>query len=550
MNPSFQWSHGYDINAAYSKPVAYFSMEFAIDQALKIYSGGLGYLAGSHMKSAAALQQNLVGIGIVWSLGYYDQDRDANGYMRVTYRRRRYSFLEDTGITVPVELDGNTVQVRAYYLAPNIFNTVPMFFLSTDIPENDYLSRTTTERLYHPNDSARIAQNIVLGIGGFKLLQKLGWQPEIYHMNEAHALPLACQLYDHYGSQEEVAKHLVFTTHTPEKAGNSVREMRLLSSMGFFNGMDVQNARNIMDMHGDQFEYTPAALRMSKKANGVSKLHGEVAREMWKDYPNTCPITSITNAQNKAYWQDDILAQAHADDDTAAMVTRKKELKRMLFEVVADQTGNLFDEDTLTIVWARRFAGYKRADLIAQDMDRLKRLLDSSDRPIQIIWAGKPYPEDTAAVKLFNYMVDITRSHHRLAILTGYELHLSAILKKGADIWLNTPRRPQEASGTSGMTAAMNGAINFSINDGWIPEFASHGENSFIIPEADTNAPIHEQNNHDYEHMMRILEDEIIPTYYDTPDQWNAMVKRSMTDVTPQFGADRMAEEYYTVMYS
>ena len=550
MESNFTWSHGYDIADEFKKGVAYFSMEFAIDQALKTYSGGLGYLAGSHMKSAYSLNQNLIGIGMLWKQGYYDQLRDENGYMKVHYQNRTYSFLQDTGIKVSVNIKGSEVWVKAMYLAPHVFQTVPMFFLTTDLPENDFLSRTITERLYHPNDAARIAQNIVLGIGGSKVIEQLNWTAELYHMNEAHSLPIACHLFQKYKSVDEVRKHLVFTTHTPEKAGNAVRSMQLLDEMGFFNGISMETAREITKMHNDSFEYTPAALRMASKANGVSKLHGEVARDMWKSYEDICPITSITNAQNQNYWQDKTLKYLLDENNDGGLVHRKKELKRELFKIVADQTGKLFNENTLTIVWARRFAGYKRADLITKDFNRFLHLVDNTKMPVQIIWAGKPYPEDHASISIFNNLINVSRTHNNIAVLTGYELELSAALKKGADIWLNTPRRPQEASGTSGMTAAMNGAINFSINDGWIPEFAVDGKNSFLIPEADTNSSIPSQDSHDHFHMMRILEDIIVPIYYQQPQHWLEMTKNSMIDVVPQFGSDRMAREYYQVMFN
>lgn len=549
MAHQFQWSHGYEPATEYSKRVAYFSMEFAIDQALKIYSGGLGYLAGSHMKSAYALKQNLVGIGMLWQYGYYDQVRDENGYMRAVYRKRQYSFLEDTGIRVQVKVKGQPVHVKAMYLAPGIFSTVPMFFLSTDLPENDFLSRTITERLYHPNDAARIAQNIILGIGGSKILEALDWIPDIYHMNEAHSLPIACHLYQVHKSFEEVKKRMVFTTHTPEMAGNDVRGIHLLDEMGFFNGMDLSTVRSFTGMTGEQFEYTPAALRMSKISNGVSQLHGKVAREMWKSYSGICPIISITNSQNQKYWQDPELRQALESNNDTALISRKKELKKELFKIVADQEGKIFDENVLTVVWARRFAEYKRADLIAKDMHRFSALISNTDRPVQIIWAGKPYPEDRGGVALFNQVINIAKHNKNAAVLTGYELELSAALKKGADIWLNTPRRPQEASGTSGMTAAMNAAINFSINDGWIPEFARDKENAFIIPEADVHASTFEQDRSDHHHMMRILESEIVPTYYDNPSKWLELTKNSMKDVVPQFDSDRMAREYYEKLF-
>jgi starch phosphorylase len=548
MKSEFTWSHGYEPAKKYSKKVAYFSMEFAIDQALKTYSGGLGYLAGSHMKSAYALKQNMIGIGMLWKEGYYDQLRDENGYMRVHYQNRTYSFLEDTGIIVKVLVNGHEVHVKAMYLAPEIFSTVPMFFLTTDLPENDFLAKSIVHRLYHPADEARIAQNIVLGIGGSKVIEELGGV-DLFHMNEAHSLPIACHLYQKFQDVSEVQKRLVFTTHTPEKAGNSVRSIHLLTEMGFFNGIDADTAREITQMYSDNFEYTPAALRMAKVANGVSKLHGKVAKEMWKSYSGVCPITSITNAQNQNYWQDKELRAALDAGDDKALIRRKKLLKKELFKIVADQTGKIFNEDTLTIVWARRFAEYKRADMIARDLERFLDLL-GGDQPVQMIWSGKPYPEDRGAINMFNNMITVSRMHPNAAVLTGYELELSAALKKGADIWLNNPRRPQEASGTSGMTAAMNGAINLSTNDGWIPEFAKDGKNCFVIPEADLSTPIVEQDTHDYFHLLRMLEDEIVPMYYKKPKSWLKIVKGSISDVTPQFDSDRMAAEYYDKLFN
>ena len=549
MNERFTWYHNYELAPQFSKPVAYFSMEFAIDQALKIYSGGLGYLAGSHMRSAYELKQNMVGIGMLWQLGYYDQLRDKNGYMQAFYQKRVYSFLEDTGVIVKVFVNGHPVYVKAMYLAPEVFQTVPMFFLTTDLPENDFLSRSITERLYHPNDAARIAQNIVLGIGGSKVLETLGWIPEIFHMNEAHSLPIACHLYQKYQDINEVKRRLVFTTHTPEKAGNSVRSTQLLTEMGFFNGIDIQRAREIMGMDEDDFEYTPAALRMAKIANGVSQLHGEVARKMWQSYEGICEITSITNAQNQKYWQDITLKNALDTNNDELLRYRKKQLKKELFKIVADQTGKLFNANTLTVVWARRFAAYKRANLIARDVNRFLALLNNAKYPVQMIWAGKPYPEDHESVSMFNNMMSLSHRHKNVAVLTGYELALSASLKKGADIWLNTPRRPQEASGTSGMTAAMNAAVNVSTNDGWIPEFAVNGKNSFIIPEADLNKTIPDQDQHDYDYLMSLIEFSIIPMYYDEPQKWLTIVKNSMMDVLPRFGSNRMAAEYYERLF-
>ena len=548
MSKNITWSHPYDYDQKYARRVVYLSMEFGIDQALKIYSGGLGYLAGSHMRSAFQLNQNMIGIGMLWKYGYYDQIRDTKSKMKVLFREKFYSYLEDTNIVVEVIVKGNPVKVKAYYLAPEIFGTVPMYFLTTDTDDNDSLSRTITTRLYHPNDATRVAQNIVLGIGGAKLTEALGGC-DVYHMNEAHALPVGFHLLDKYGTVEEVRKRLVFTTHTPERAGNSVRSIHLLNEMGFFGNVPFEKARQVTQMLGSEFEYTPAAMHLSKVCNGVSQLHGEVARKMWANYDLECPIKAITNAQDEVYWTDPKLKLALDNDDDEELKNRKKELKKELFKIVADQEGDLFSEDVLTIVWARRFAGYKRADLIMRDMERFEKMINNSEHPVQVIWAGKPYPEDSAGVGQFNYVKGITHYHDRIAVLTGYELALSAALKKGSDLWLNTPRRPQEASGTSGMTAAMNGAINLSVQDGWIPEFADDGDNSFVLPIVDSNLDSYQQDNQDHEALMNLLEDTIIPMYYTNQKEWVRIMKNSMRDVVPQFDSKRMAKEYYEKIY-
>ncbi len=544
-----KWSHPYKPAEKYSKRVAYMSMEFGISQALKIYSGGLGYLAGSHMRSAFQLKQNMIGIGMLWKFGYYDQVRDEKGMMRTLFRKKFYSYLKDTGIVVPVYIKGYQVLVKAFYLNPKIFNTVPMYFLTTDFEDNDELSRSICTRLYHPNDATRVAQNIVLGIGGAKVVDEIGGA-DIFHINEAHALPVAFHLYKKHADLAEVKKRLVFTTHTPEKAGNSVRGIGLLEDMGFFNGINMEVVREVTGMENEHFEYTPAALRMAKISNGVSKLHGDVANKMWANYKNIAPIISITNSQDEKYWQDKELLNALKNNDDDALIARKKMLKDQLFDVVADQEGDLFDQDVLTIVWARRFAGYKRADLIMRDIDRFNKLIHNTNRKVQIIWAGKPYPEDGNGISQFNHINRITYKDPNISILTGYELMLSKKLKLGADIWLNTPRRPQEASGTSGMTAAMNGAINLSTDDGWIPEFADHGKNAFIIPPANLNDDITAQDDHDHKHLMELLENTIIPMYYERPKEWTQLMKNSMRDVVPAFDSKRMADEYYDKMYN
>ena len=549
MNPYATWHHPYEPDPRFGKRVAYFCMEYGIHQPLKIYSGGLGFLAGSHMRSAAAMKQNLIGIGMLWKFGYYDQYRNADKTLQPVFIKKYYPFLEDTGIIVPVYINQHQVLVKALYLRPEIFGTVPMYFLTTNLEENDHLARSITDRLYDSNHETRIVQNIILGVGGAKVVEALGGS-DIYHLNEGHALPVAFHLYNKYRDISEVRRRMVFTTHTPEAAGNDEHDIYLMDRLGFFSDIPVDEVKQLTGQHGHTLSYTPACLTFAKRANGVSQLHGAVSRGMWKDVHEGCEIVGITNSQNKEYWTDKAIEKARLDGDDKALMARKREMKQALFEEVANQTGKIFDPDVLTIVWARRFAAYKRADLIMRDLNRFNNLIKDTKQPIQIIWAGKPYPKDEGAISLFNHIQKYTYKRKNVAVLVGYEMALSKLLKQGSDVWLNTPRRPREASGTSGMTAAFNGSVNFSINDGWIPEFARHGENCFLIPAADPGLPLNQIDDLDHGHMMRILEEELIPAYYDKKGKWVEIVKNSMHDVAPQFDSDRMVTEYYEQLFN
>jgi glycogen phosphorylase len=540
----------YQINPKYSKPAAYFSMEFAVDQPLKIYSGGLGFLAGSHLRSAYEEKQNLIGIGILWKKGYYDQERNQDQTLRVSFRDKDYSFLTDTHIVFPITIHGSKVYVKAYLLRPQVFHTAPLFLLSTDIQENDYLAQTISHRLYDPNETTRIAQSILLGVGGAKLLDVLERNTEIYHMNEGHSLPMCFYLLHKYKNIDEVKKRVVFTTHTPEKAGNEEHSLPLLHSMSFFNGLTPDEVEMAVSPENGTLNYTLSALRLAKRANGVSQLHGEVSRKMWGSYKGICEITAITNAQNKTYWSDPLLDRFLNENNDVGLVERKKELKHKLFRVVANQTGKLFNESVLTIVWARRFAAYKRANLILSDFNRFLKITQNSNFPVQIIWAGKPYPEDYGAINIFNEIYWKTKDLPNCTVITGYELWLSGHLKRGSDLWLNNPKLYHEASGTSGMTAAMNGSINLSIPDGWVPEFAKNRENSFIIQPANELLTEASKDKIEATNLLDLLEKEIIPMYYTQPHEWVKIMKNSMRDVTPHFDAGRMADEYYDKMYN
>ena len=540
----------YEINEQFKKKAAYFSMEFAIHQPLKIYSGGLGFLAGSHLRSAFELNQNFIGVGILWKYGYYDQARNQDQTLQVTFMEKMYSFLEDTGIKYQIMIHDHPVWVKAYYLAPNTFCSAPLFLLSTDLPENDYVSQTITHRLYDANVATKVAQFILLGVGGAKLIDELNFEPEVYHLNEAHGFSSAFYLLNKYKSLDEVKKRLVFTTHTPEEAGNEKHDIYLCYKMSYFCGLSLDEVRKLTGIDDDQFNHSLAALRFARKANGVSELHGHVSRALWGKYEGICPITHVTNAQNWRYWADKQLYRFAESNDDTGFDDRKMYLKKRAFEIVADKTGKLFDPNVLTIVWARRFAGYKRADFLSWHMDRFEKLLSNKKYPVQIIFAGKPYPVDYPAISQFNNLVHLSKNYNNVAVLIGYELGLSKRMKQASDVWLNNPRVPREASGTSGMTAAMNGAVNFSTDDGWIPEFINHGNNGFVVPKADyDNMSTQQQDDYDLDEMYKILEEQIVPMYYNNKETWRQITQNGMNDVRFQFDSNRMAEEYYEKMY-
>jgi starch phosphorylase len=539
------WYHPYTPDKTYKKKVAYFSMEFAIDQALKTYSGGLGFLAGSHMRSAFDLKQNLIGIGILWKYGYYDQVRHQDQTLGASWVEKSYNFLEDTGLEVEVAIfDNPHVRVKAYVLKPEVFGSIPLYLLSTDVDGNDHLSRTITDRLYDANDLTRISQSMVLGIGGAKIVEELGGA-DIYHLNEGHGLPAFYYLKDKGISKDQ----FVFTTHTPEKAGNEERDGRFLNRMGFF-GRNLSSEELEMECIGNgRLSYTVAALRLSKKSNAVSKLHGKVSKDMWAEFDGVSDIIPITNSQHQAYWQDERIRKSWEKRDSKAFLERKKVLKELLFKEVADQTGKIFDPSVLTFVWARRFAGYKRADLLLHDVERFEHILSNSKHPIQVIWAGKPYPKDHEAFQIFNRLIKFSKSHSNCAVLIGYEMKLSRLLKTGSDIWLNNPRVTREASGTSGMTAAFNGSINLSTFDGWIPEFAEDDKNCFVIPPVDHTLHFEKQDRMDATELYKIIEEKIIPKYYNKPKEWADMAFRALDGVIPEFTSRRMADEYYKHLY-
>ncbi|MCD8377528.1 MAG: alpha-glucan family phosphorylase [Candidatus Gastranaerophilales bacterium] len=524
--------------------VAYFSMEIALDQSLKTYSGGLGFLAGSHMLSAGYLQMPMVGVTMLWSYGYYDQRIDHTGNVEVAYIRKYYDFLTDINVTVEVDTFGEKVKVKAYRVEPEMFGACPVYLLTTDIEGNSEWARRISHRLYDGDERIRIAQETILGIAGIRVLQQVGYNFEVVHMNEGHALPAAFELLRQYnGNLDEVRKKTVFTTHTPVAAGNEVHWVDTLLQGGFFAGCSRERA---IELGGENFSLTVAALRMSRIANAVSQLHGLVANKMWEWVDGRCPIRAITNAVNLHYWQDKRIS---GDDSYEKLLATKREMKVKLFKYIANVAGKRFNPDVLTITWARRFADYKRAWLILMDKDRINKLLD--ENKVQIIFAGKFHPDDVMGKEMFNKLLNRSHGLKNVVVLPGYELSLSGMLKRGSDIWLNTPLRPFEASGTSGMSANANGALHLSIYDGWTVEGTFNGINGYAIEYEglDDEMPWEERHWKDHECMMDIIENQIIPTYYNNKDEWARMMRQAIRTAEAYFNSDRMVVEYYNRLY-
>jgi starch phosphorylase len=547
---SFTFYHEYTIDEKFRKKVAYFCMEFALDQPLKTYAGGLGFLAGSFMKSAYELNQNIVGIGILWKYGYYNQTRKQDQTMDVLFEEKKYGFLIDTKIKFKVTVACKEVWVNAFFLPSHVFKSAPIFFLSTDLPENDYLSKTICHKLYDSNPETSIAASILLGAGGSKLLSLINWEPEIYHMNESHALPIGFYLLNKFKEINLVKEKLVYTNHTAEEGANKISSIALLEKMSYFCGLSTDFIKSNFSNDKSNLNHTYVALMLSGKANAVSELHKNKLLTIWEKYNNICPIHAITNAQNFKFWQKECLYKTIEKNDINQFEIEKKKCKKELFEIVADQCGEIYDENICTLVFAKRFAAYKRPDLLLYDIDRFLKLITNSKYPVQIIWAGKPYPMDYFGIGVFDKIVNVCKSHNNCAILVGYEISLSKSLKSGSDIWLNTPRIGHEASGTSGMSASMNGAINVGIQDGWFPEFAKNEENSFVIKACENSLQDILQDEKDAENLYTILENEAIPLYYENREKWFEITKKSMLNIIPNFDSNRMAIEYYETLYS
>ncbi|MCC7415678.1 MAG: alpha-glucan family phosphorylase [Acidobacteria bacterium] len=599
--------------------IAYFSAEFALHQSLPIYAGGLGVLAGDHCKEASDLGVPLIGVGFMYPQGYFHQRISADGWQEESYERLNWADAPIEPALTPdgkpcitaVPLGDRSVLVAVWRVR---LGRVKLYLLDTDLEENAPWDRELSARLYGGDRETRVQQEIILGVGGVRALRALGSDPAVFHLNEGHAAFVVLQRirdliergvsFD--DALETIRQTTVFTTHTPVPAGHDafpfhIVEKYLANCWGTLGpNRDRFLALGSHDNGGGtQFNMTALALRSAASINAVSELHGRVTRQMWDIWPGVPvdrrPVAAITNGVHAPTWiAADIAAlfstylgadwfERHDDpalwdlvgtipDESLWQV--RQALRRYLFEFVRERArqrwtedrgatprvvaaGTLLEPTALTIGFARRFAGYKRPELVFHDPDRLARILNAPGRPVQIIFAGKAHPADDVGKhhlqRVYRHALD-PRFAGRLAFVDDYDLHVAHFLVQGCDVWLNNPRKPMEASGTSGMKAAMNGVPHLSIGDGWWAEGFS-GTNGWII-DGQSGSDSYEQTDYaDAGALYRLLEEEVVPAFYDRgrdglPRRWMALVKESIRSVAPRFSARRMVKEYVERMYA
>ncbi|WP_291635380.1 alpha-glucan family phosphorylase [Clostridium sp.] len=529
--------------------VAYFCMEYGLQSDFKAYAGGLGILAGDHLKGAKDLNLPLVGIGLKWKQGYTEQFIDKNGKVYDTYHNYKYDFLQDTGIKVTVKIRNLDVVCKVWKLEE--FGNNPLYLLDTDIPENG--DTWITGQLYGWFGEERIAQEIVLGIGGVKALRALDIPIDVYHFNEGHAALAATELikekmqsgFSFEQSWNKTREEVVFTTHTPIVEGNEAHDISKLEYMGAFNGLTKEQ---MIRFGGEPFNMTVAGLRLSRKANAVAHLHMETANKMWKTVAGRSEIIGITNGIHKPSWVDARITNAYENngDLWATHMTVKKEL----IEFINERTGAKLAADKLLIGFSRRAAPYKRSDLIFTNEEIISPLLKSGK--VQIVFSGKAHPLDDTGKEIVAKLVRMMKKYpNSVVFLENYDMNIGKMLTRGSDIWLNNPRRPLEASGTSGMKAAMNGVLNCSILDGWWPEACVDGENGWQFGDGVglNDLSVVELDKHDTQALYDTLINRVMTTYYENREKWVEMMKESIKTTSYEFSVERMLDEYYNKLY-
>ena len=603
------------------KPIAYFSAEFGLSETLPIAAGGLGVLAGDHAKSASDLGLPFVGISLFYRQGYFMQAiNDEN------WQTEYYSMLNPKNLPMEPVLDAKgepltcmvqvaTSQVRFKVWRVNV-GRIPLYLMDTNLPENEELYRDLTMRVYGGDSSTRIMQEILLGVGGVRLLRALGIQPSTFHMNEGHAAFLTLELMREKlaaGATLEEAttrtrQECIFTTHTPVEAGHDRFTSDLIqyaahkfsSDLGLTHDAFMDLGRVQAGDAQEPFCMTVLALKHSRAANGVSELHGQISRQMWQGlYPDRpvdeVPIGHITNGIHVAGWMKGPLRrffrsklgegwdrdlnsplfwQRLEDSDFVSdeeLWALRANLRRELIEFARRRLliqsqhlyrenfityDNLLNPDALTIGFARRFATYKRAPLVFQQFERVVRLAKDQQRPVQFIFAGKAHPRDDEGKRFIQHIIHLskhTELHGHLVFLENYDIHIARQMVSGCDVWLNNPRRPLEASGTSGQKTSAHGCLNMSIMDGWWRE-AYDGTNGFAIGGDHHPDRIEEQDRIDSENLYKVLEEEVINTFYNrdasgVPRQWIGKIRRAMSTITPEYSTWRMVQDYATQYY-
>jgi len=601
-------------------PVAYFCAEFGVHNSLSLYSGGLGILAGDHLKSASDLNLPLVAIGLFYRFGYFRQRLNRDGRQEEIYRENHtdelalHPVLDASGkpLMIDVNIRGRVVHACAWRAD---IGRVRLYLLDTNIPENEEIDRLVTGHLYGGNRETRMVQEMMLGIGGVRLLQELGITPALYHLNEGHSAFLTIELarriieaegVDFATAAARVREQCAFTTHTPVAAGHDEFTSSLIQQ-GFGDwpqtalGLSYDEFLRLgrIDGNEDSFGLTPLALRLCRTTNGVSKKHGEVSRELWhRMWPDRevgeVPITSVTNGVHPGTWVAPLLRRLYRNCVGEDWIERAREasvwayeieklsekelwqahllLKQRLVAFIRDHSFDarlargesedyieaartMFDPKVLTIGFARRVAGYKRWDLLLSDPERLTALINDPQRPVQFLFAGKAHPQDEGAKRTLQKLLEWHRDpavRQRVAFIEDYDQEIARQLVQGVDVWMNVPRRPQEASGTSGQKVAINGGLNFSVLDGWWLE-GYDGDNGFAIGDlselTDAEADAREADS-----TYRVLSEEIAPRFYDRddedlPQRWLRMMKRSIQTLVPLFSSDRMVAEYCERIY-
>jgi len=523
--------------------VAYFCMEFGLSEEFPIYAGGLGILAGDFIKSAHDLMLPVIGVGLRWARGYSRQRLGEDGLPVSEFPAYRADSLEDTGVRVRVRVAMREVEARVW--RTERWGNAPLLLLEPVATRDAWI----TNRLYDPSFDCRVAQEILLGVGGVRALRKLGVAVDTYHFNEGHAAFAGVELIAERMATGEtfeqargaVREQIVFTTHTPVAAGNEVHALAELRRLGACCELVDWEMRQI---GGDPFNMTVAGLRLSRRANAVSELHAEVSRTMWRDVEHASEILAITNGVHAPTWQDGHIRDAVATPED--VWARHQHLKGELLDLVAVRTGARLDPGVLTVGFARRAASYKRSSLIFHDLDRIAALLEG--RQLQLVFAGKAHPDDEVGRRIIGDLVAMARRYPQaVSFVPDYDMALGRVLTRGADVWLNNPIRPLEACGTSGMKAAMNGVLNCSILDGWWPEACEHGVNGWAI--GDTTSGMPEQDARDAAALYDVLEREVIPAYADR-GRWVGMMQASIAMAQERFSSDRMCREYFERLYA